>query len=67
MRSDFQICHDRARDHVGERVWWTMTTQEQAGAIYGELRKFDLALIAAQQLVCREVAPSSEMVSTDTA
>lgn len=62
-----QICHDLARDHVGERAWNIMNTHERATSVYAEPRKFDLALIADRRLMNGGPAPGREQVSPDTA
>lgn len=66
MRSDFQICHDFARDHVGEPAWDSMNTHDRATAIYAELRKFDLARLADRELANGGLTPGRELVSHES-
>jgi hypothetical protein len=54
---DFQIVARRARDRFGQRSWDNMTVQEQARAIYEELRGLDAERFAAPT---REQQPEPE-------
>jgi len=63
MRSDFQICHDRARSRLGESAWDATDNHERAAAIYVEIRAFDLARLAAWRRADEEHARGRERMA----
>ena len=45
MSESFQIAAERARERFGQEKWDKLTTQEQAAAIYQELRELDAEIV----------------------
>ena len=45
MSESFQIAAERARERFGPEKWDKLTTQEQAAAIYQELRELDAEIV----------------------
>ena len=46
MSEDFHAASERARNHVGDRVWDAMSQHDRATAIYEELRALDAERVA---------------------